>query len=138
MKMIYENISEETLTAKTYLRDQVELLSKRVYLLDGKDRALLKMCLENGSSFRQIALLIGINETSIARRVHKLIKRLTTGKYITCLQNREKFTEFQMGIAKDYFLNGLSLKNTAQKHCLSYYRTREIISVINKILEAIE
>ena len=132
--MIFNNISEETLTTKNCLRDQIELLRKRIYLLDGKDKALLKMCLENGSSFRQIALIVGINETSVARRIHKLIQRLTTGKYIICLQNREKFTQVQMEIARDYFLTGLSLRKAALKHFLTYYKIREIVSEIERIL----
>ncbi len=110
MKNIHTNISQKTLETKNRYRDEIDLLRGRLNLLDGKDKVLMTMYLENGNSFRQIARLIGISDTSIARRINGLTKRLLDSQYIICLRNRDKFTREQMTIAKDYFLTGMSMR----------------------------
>ncbi len=134
MKKIHVNISQTTLEAEKRRRDELDLLRSRLNLLDGKEKVLMTMYLENGNSFWQIAQLTGVNETSIARRIHILTERLTDGEYITCLRNRDKFTRDQMTIAKDYFLVGLSMKEIAVKRRWSRYHVRETIIKIKSIL----
>ena len=53
-------------------RGRIELLLERVGLLDGQDRVLMTMYLENGNSCRQLAKLAGVNEANIGRRIQKL------------------------------------------------------------------
>ena len=134
MKKIHVNISQKTLEAKNRHRDQIDLLRSRLNLLNGKDRVMMTMYLENGNSFRQMARLAGVCETNIARRIHGLTKRLIDGEYIACLRNRNKFTSGQMTIAKDYFLMGLSISKIATKRHRSCYHVRETIIKIKNIL----
>ncbi len=134
MKKIHVNISQTMLEAEKRRRDELDLLRSRLHLLNGKEKVLMTMYLENGSSFRQIARLTGISDTSIARRINILTERLTDGEYIVCLRNREKFTRDQMTIAKDYFLVGLSMKEIAVKRRWSRYHVRETIIKIKSIL----
>jgi len=119
---------------KNEYRDRIDLLRSRVNLLTGKDKLLMTMYLENSNSFRQMARLAGVNETRIARRIHKVTKRLIDGEYITCLRNRNKFTKTEMVIAKDYFLLGLSMKKIAGKRRRSYYRVRETLKKIQRLV----
>lgn len=130
MKRIHVNIAQSCLTAKKEYRDRIDLLQSRINLLSGKDKLLMTMYLKNGNSFRQMAQLAGVNETSIARRIHRITKRLIDGEYITCLRSRDKFTKAEMGIAKDYFLRGLSVKKIATKRHSSYYRIRKTVKKI--------
>ncbi len=134
MKKIHVNISQTMLEAEKRRRDELDLLRSRLHLLNGKEKVLMTMYLENGSSFRQIARLTGISDTSIARRINILTERLTDGEYIVCLRNREKFTRDQMTIAKDYFLVGLSMKEIAVKRRWSRYHVRETIIKIKSVL----
>ena len=122
------------LEAEKRRRGELDLLRSRLHLLNGKEKVLMTMYLENGSSFRQIARLAGVSDTSIARRIRILTERLTDGEYITCLRNRDKFTRDQMTIAKDYFLVGLSMKEIAVKRRWSRYHVRETIIKIKSIL----
>ena len=135
MRKIHTNITQKALEDKNQHRNQIDLLRSRLNLLDGKDKVLMTMYLENGNSFRQIARLLGVTETRIARRVRGLTKRLTDGQYITCLRNRNKFNEFQMTIAKDYFLTGLSIREIAVKRRRSFYHVRETIEKIKSIIK---
>ncbi len=134
MKKIHVNISQKTLEAQNRHRDENNLLQSRLNLLDGKDKVLMSMYLENGNSFRQIARLTGISEARIARRIHGLIKRLIDGQFIVCLRNRDKFTPEQLAIAKDYFLIGLSISKIATKRHWSCYHVRRTIKKIQNVL----
>ncbi|MHC4557813.1 MAG: helix-turn-helix domain-containing protein [Planctomycetota bacterium] len=123
------------LEAKNRYRDEIDLLRSRLYLLDGTEKVLMTMYIENGNSFRQIARLLGVSETSIARKIRRLTKRLISGEYISCLRNRGKFNKYQIDIAKDYFLTGLSIKNIAAKRHRSYYNVRKTIIKIQSIIK---
>jgi predicted DNA-binding protein YlxM (UPF0122 family) len=135
MKKIHTNISQKMLEAKNQYRDEIDLLRGRLNLLNGKDKVLMTMYLENGNSFRQIARLTGISDTSIARRINRLTKRLLDSQYIVCLRNRDKFTREQMTIAKEYFLTGLSIRKIAIKRHRSFYHVRETMKKIQSILK---
>ncbi len=134
MKGVPANILEGTSKDENEYRDRIDLLRSRVNLLTGKDKLLMTMYLENSNSFRQMARLAGVNETSIARRIHKVTKRLIDGEYITCLRNRDKFSKTEMAIAKDYFLLGLSMKKIAGKRHWSYYRVRKTLKKIQRLV----
>ena len=138
MKRIHANISEETQDVKDRHRDQIDLLRNRLNLLSGTDKVMMTMYVENGNSFRQIARLLGVNQTSVARRMRALTKRLTDGKYVTCLRNRERFTGGQMAIAKDYFLMGLSMRRIAEKRHQSYYHVRNTLKKVRSIVTTVE
>jgi len=135
MERIHANISQSTLGGKNEYRDRIDLLRSRAEMLVGKDKILMTMYLKNGNSFRQMARLVGVNETTISRRIHRVIKRLVDGEYITCLRNRDKFTKAEMDVAKDYFLLGMSIRKIANKHHISYYRVRETLKKIQSLVE---
>jgi predicted DNA-binding protein YlxM (UPF0122 family) len=134
MKTIHKNISQKNLEDKKKNRAQIDLLRSRLDLLDGKDRLLMTMYLENGYSIFQISRLTALYQTSIARRINRLTKKLLEGKYITCLRNRDKFNRYQMAVAKDYFLTGLSMREITIKRRRSFYHVRETILKIKSIL----
>ncbi|MCJ7777342.1 MAG: hypothetical protein MUP16_03415 [Sedimentisphaerales bacterium] len=134
MEKIHENIPQSSIKARTDYRDRIDLLRSRVGLLAGKDKVLMTMYMENGNSFRQMARLSGVNEASIARRIHKVTKRLINGEYITCLRNRDRFDSGELDIAKDYFLAGLSMKKIATKRDSTYYCVRKTLKKIQGII----
>jgi predicted DNA-binding protein YlxM (UPF0122 family) len=132
---LHENIDAKRLTAKNEIRDRIDLLESRVELLSGRDRLLMTMYVQNGNSFRQMARLAGVNEATIARRIHRVTKRLLDGEYITCLRNRGKLTRQELAIAKDYFLEGLSQGRIAQKRGWSVYSVRQSLKKIQEIVK---
>ena len=138
MKTIHSNVSQKNLDDKIKNRAQIDLLRSRLSHLDGEDKLLMTVYLENGNNTFQISRLTGLCRTSIARRINALTKRLLDGRYITCLRNRRKFNKQQMAIAKDYFLTGLSIKKIALKRHHSRYRVTETIRKIKGILKECE
>jgi predicted DNA-binding protein YlxM (UPF0122 family) len=113
--------------------DITDLLRHRIKLLSGEDKLLMIMYLEKGNSFRQMAKLAGVHETIIARRIHKITKRLIYGEYITCLRNSKKFSTIELAIAKEYFLIGLSMREIARERQITYYQVRKILKKIRQI-----
>ena len=135
MERIHENVSLKSVKVKNEYRDRIDLLRSRVELLAGKDRLLMTMYLKNGNSFRQMARLAGVNEANIARRIYKVTRRLIDGEYITCLRNRDKFTKTELTVAKDYFLQGLSIRKISEKHHWTFYRVRQTMKRVQKLVE---
>ena len=136
MNKVNVNISKQALEIRDLHRGQMERLQSRLGLLSGKDKVLMTMYIVNGNSFRQIARLRGVSETSIARRIHQISERLTEGEYLRCVRNRDKLNRRQMVIARDYFLTGLSIKGIADKRSLSMYAVRkELYKIRNLIRE---
>jgi len=138
MKSINQNMSVGTSLARRGLREQTETLRRRIGLLEGTDKVLVRMYIENGNSFRQIAILTGVGEATIARRIQKIIGRLTDGKYMTCVRHRDKFTRTERELAKGYLLQGLSIRQISEKHKWSYYRARRMVKRIEWLIELLE
>jgi predicted DNA-binding protein YlxM (UPF0122 family) len=135
MKQIHQNISEQTINIKGLRRGEVEMLRSRLNLLTDMDKLLMTMYIEHGNSIRQIARIRGATETSIARKIHTITRRLTDGPYIDCLRSRDKLTDCQLDIAKDYYLVGLSIRRIAEKRHWSYYRVRNNLIEIRTIID---
>ncbi len=133
MKRINENIRCEPALLQLN-RDRIDLLRNRIYLLTGADRILMTMYLENGASFRQIAKLTGVSESTVGRRIHKIIKRLMDGYFILCLRNRDRLSSIELKIAKEFFVNALPMTKIAEKKNVSYYQVRKAIENIKKCI----
>ena len=119
--------------AKVQGREKIDVLRSRAGLLTGKDRALMQIYLDNSGTFRQMAKIASVNEANIARRIHKLIRRLLDGQYITCLRNRDKFTQEQIEMARDYFVDGLPMSEIADRHEITYYEVRRTMRKIQRL-----
>lgn len=97
----------------------------------------MTMYYENGNTLNQMAQLTGLSQATICRRIQKFTRRLVDGEYILCIQNRDRFTALEMTLARDYFLKGLSIRQLAAIHHMSYYRTRQILKKIEAILRCL-
>ena len=118
---------------ETEAADRVDLLRCRAGLLTGKDGALVQMYLNGSGTIGQMARLAGVNEANVARRIHKLVRRLLDGQYITCLRSRDKFTQEQIEIARDYFVDGLPMSEIAWRRDITYYSVRRTLKKIQRL-----
>lgn len=111
----------------TVRRAAVEVLHARLDLLDSADRALLRMHLDAGSSFDEIARLTRRNRSSVCRRIHRMIGRLRDETYVRCRAAHEWFSEAELAVVRDHFVRGSSLRRICRDHNLCYYRVHRII-----------
>lgn len=138
MRRTHENISAETSDLKDQHRDRTDVLRSRLHMLGGTDKVLLTMYVENGISCRQIARIQGVNETTVARRINAIVKRLMDGEYIRCLRSRRTLTADQMAIAKDFFVMGLPMSKIASKRRSSVHRVRKALLEIRSLVDPTE
>jgi DNA-binding CsgD family transcriptional regulator len=125
--------SKATSRPSTVYADRIDLLRTRVDILTGRDKALMTMYLDNGSTFRQMARIAGVNESSIARKIHRLTRRLLNAGYITCLRNRHRLSKIDLLVARDYFIEGISQQNIARKRKITVYAVRKALRNIQKL-----
>ena len=137
MKTATTDIAEQGLAERTARRRRIELLRARAALLNRKDKAMMELYLEGHTSCRRIARLLGQSETSIARRIKKLIQRLSDDTYAICRLHRACFTLGELDIAKDHFLLGLPMAEIARRRGLSYYRVRAAARSIRRKAKAL-
>src|SRR4030042_994177 len=135
MNKINTNIPHEMFLTKNQHRADIDLLRRRICLLDGKDKLIMSMYLDNGNSFRQISRLLGVCEATISRKIHRLTRHLTGQQFQIYRKNLEKFNERQKDIARDYFLMGLSMRQIASKRQCSYYRTQKTRAQIQHLIK---
>jgi DNA-binding CsgD family transcriptional regulator len=96
------------------------------------------MYLRNSNSFRQMARLAGVSESTITRRIRKIIKRLTDGRYITCLRHQHRLSRAELEVARYHFLCGLSLKKIAERlHC-SVWTVRKTVKRLEQLTDVME
>ena len=134
-KDVHGNVGCGKVDGECWSRRTAELLRSRVEMLDGKDKVLMTMYVDNGTSFRQMARLAGVSEVTVARRIRKMSKRLIEGRYIDCLGHRDKLSRAELDIAKDYFLAGWSMEDIADRRRRTYYHVRKTIQRIERLLE---
>jgi predicted DNA-binding protein YlxM (UPF0122 family) len=135
MKKIHANTPNKTLKAGNQHREQFDLLRYRLNTMNDQDRVLMKMYLDKGISIRQIARLLGVSEIQVGRKIHKLSKRLTSKKYIHCIRKRDKLTKFQMSVAKDFYMKGISIRRIASKKKTTRYFIRKTLKKIQTVLD---
>jgi predicted DNA-binding protein YlxM (UPF0122 family) len=137
MKLSEDEAGLDLLEHDKILKEQLDMIRSRIYLLDGADKRIMSMYLVNGISYRQIALLLGISTSSISRKIKRIIPKLTQGIFILCLKNQEQFTQAEIAIARDYFIKGLSIRKIARKRKTSFYKIRQTLAEIRQTADNI-
>ena len=134
MRAASDRMTAKAAQRRVEMRQRMEILRERVRLLSGTDRVLMEMYLDKGNTFRQMAVLAGVSEAAIARRIRKIIKRLGDGAYVMCLGQAELFSREELAMVRDYFIRGLSLRQIAEEHGCSFYRARRTIGRARRLL----
>ncbi|MFC1780934.1 hypothetical protein ACFLZ8_01540 [Planctomycetota bacterium] len=135
MNTLHKNITEDSRIKNSINRGHIELLRRRLYLLDGKDKILMRLYLEHDASVRMLSVVFDESAQTINRRIERLSKTLTGREFRTFSQNAHKFSRCQKILARDYYLMRLALRQIARKRRWSYYRTRKLFDEIQAIIK---
>ena len=117
------------------LRPDTQTLLQRAQQLPEPDRTVVTMYLQNAASFRQIAQLTDLSESTAARHVRKVLAALSDEKLNAALTSGKLLSRRQKKVIRDYFFGGLTLSDIARKYQISYYNARRIISFVRKITQ---
>ena len=127
-KISYETIApwvDSQQDRKSFLAGQLDTLKARCELLSGMDRVLMELLLQGQCKYADLAVLMGISESALSRRVQRLIGILG-GRYSVCLRYRRQLSPLESKIARLAFLDGWTLRQIAGHTGLSLYRVRQI------------
>jgi DNA-binding CsgD family transcriptional regulator len=81
-----------------------------------------------------MARLMGLSESTVARRIRRIKERLMDGKYVECFKRREELGKVNMGIAKDWLIGGMRQKEIAERRGLSAYQVRKGVEAVRRVL----
>lgn len=118
--------------------DRIDLIRSRTSILSGKDKTLMQIYLDRGISFQQMATVTGISRARIARKINRLIKVLLGSEYIECLRNQHLFTQEELGIALEYFIEGQSQVKIAEKRDITQYQVKKSLDRIYEITSKVK
>ncbi len=108
-------------------RDGLERVRENLDLLERADRLLLKMHWEARSSLDEIAEILGMDRSTVCRRIQRLRRRLSDETYIRCARDRASFSAAELAVIRDRFIRGWSVARIGRDHHLGYYRVRAIV-----------
>ncbi|ARN57157.1 sigma-70 family RNA polymerase sigma factor [Sedimentisphaera salicampi] len=108
------------------LREEVEDMLTAARGLKRKDRKLIEQYFLEGQSITNLAKSRGKCRQTISKRISKLLKRLKD--YNACYPR----STLGGAIARDYFLRGMSIRETAKARGCSEYRVRKHIKLAGK------
>lgn len=97
---------------KNQLRRRLEAFSWRIQYLPDCERELLSVFMA-GISFSQIARIAGVAPATVARRIARIVHRLSGANYIFALRRNERFKTQQMEILRLYFIRGMTMSQIA-------------------------
>ncbi len=120
------------------LRQFNERLISEAGRLKGRDRVWVLMHLKNGSSINQIARLSGVSPSTVSRRIRRTVALLSGGRYLSRLKYSRRLSPVEIQIAEDNLVRGLSMRQIARNHRLSYYRVRMTIKRIRTMLASFD
>jgi len=112
----------------------LEKLRMRLDLLEGKERTLLELYLDQHASYSRLAKLTGLSERHVALKLQRLLRRLQSEEYISILRHRSMFDPKTLEVAYDRYLLGMSIRSIAKKRNLSRYRVSKKIQWLQEWL----
>lgn len=130
----YTTLTDKNITNIHELRGDMEKLRKRAEHLNEPERTLVRMYLDNNNSYRQLANLLGVSESTIARRLKRAFRRINSRNFTRITACKQSLEGKEKQIAHDHFISGLTCRQIARKHRMTYYMTRQTISKIKNLL----
>lgn len=118
---------------KYQLRSRLEALRGRIIYLPRGEQLLVNIFL-NGCSFTQIGFLANVTPATVARRLIKILRRLSHTNYMLALHRNNSFDQTQKEILRRYFVKGQSMTAISKKiKCSRAYISKTIRQLEMKI-----
>lgn len=111
---------------KNELLNLFEKLTGRIDLLADQQKAFVRLFM-NGQKFRTMAKSAAVSEATIARRLKKIARLISSDDFITALTKTNDLSTEEMEIIKGHFVKGLSIKTIRKNTGLSRYKIKKII-----------
>jgi DNA-directed RNA polymerase specialized sigma24 family protein len=117
----------ETETLGGHREELAGVLRDRSSRLDSEKKALLRMILDRGASYEQVARLSGEHASTVSRRFRAMVRRLRGRPLHTAGNALRNLTPLDKTILIESFLYGTPQKEIAAKLSISRYRVRKAL-----------
>ena len=119
-------------------RHYFETAANRIDLLEGTDKMLMRMLLLKGLTCYEIAQITGTHTGTLSRRINRLLAGLMNMEFAICRQNQNLFTQLELAIAKDYYVQGTAIKAIAAQRNLTIYQVSKTIKETSEKIQKIK
>jgi DNA-directed RNA polymerase specialized sigma24 family protein len=113
-----------------------ERIVQRAEWLEPAERALVSAMFVDGYSAAQIARLGNADPRSVRSRIHKIVQRLGDPRAAYVMLNSEQWTTTRRRVAREIYINGKSLRETADTLGLSFYVVRRHREAVEAMFDA--
>lgn len=125
---LYNSNCIESKTSRGHQGQLAEVLHDRSLRLDREQKVLLRMVLDQGASYEQVARLSGEHATTVSRRFRALMRRLR-GKPLEAADTALRLlSPLEKTILIESFLCGSGQTEIAAKLGISRYRVRKVLA----------
>ena len=125
------------LDRRRHLRAEMrEAIAKRSRNLEGRDREIMLSIYHDGRSAASIARISGENHRAMVRHVRKITSRVLNPLFPFVIQHRETWSRRRQRIAKLIYIQGLSIRETADLMKISIYLVRKHRNAIEEMYES--
>ena len=118
-------------------RTLVQTLSERSVFLPNTDHALIKEVYVSGKSIADVARSRGVEISPLRRRVRRLTSRMLTPRYRFVTEHRHTWRPTRKKVADACVIQGLSIKEAADRLDMSVYLVRKHRDAIEAMVEAL-
>jgi transposase-like protein len=105
-------------------REQAERVLGRASFLPRRDELLLRAVLEDGIAVVELARLAGVCPRAMRGRVKRLLRRMSTPRFVFVAARIGEWTSTRRRVAEAYFLHGLSMREVESRLGLSRHQIR--------------
>ncbi|OQY05129.1 MAG: hypothetical protein B6I25_06095 [Planctomycetales bacterium 4572_13] len=123
----YNSDNDKSVIAREKLDNMAGVLHGRSVRLDSKKKALLRMIVDQGGSYGQVARLSGEHASTVSRRFRAMVRRLRGGTARAADEMLRQLTPLEKTILIESFLYGTGQKAIAAKLGVSRYRVRKVL-----------
>jgi DNA-directed RNA polymerase specialized sigma subunit len=109
-------------------KDLAGLLLNRSERMDSEKKALLRLILDRGATYGQVARLSGEHASTVSRRFRSMLRKLKTKPLHKTNKTMPRLSPLEKTILIELFVYGTTQKDIAAKLGISRYRVRKTLN----------
>lgn len=118
---------------KEHIKFSVSTVDFAGIKLNANEKAFLRMIIDQGGTFQQVAQITGCNASTVRRKFRRMLKKLAETRTLNQIRRHRRLHPGDIGVAREFFVCGTAQQDIAAKYNISRYRVRKIISRIRRL-----
>jgi len=114
-------------------RRAVEQILDQTHWLGEGEQALVEAVLRDGRSIASVGRAAGVDPRKLQRKYKKIIQRMRTPMFRYVAKNHDLLPRETQAVAKRFFLQGLTQRESAKACGLSLHRVRTLLLMVQTL-----